>query len=107
MEIIRSLYGLYKGGPASHRFVIPGFDLYSLCLFRAICVFFLAYSLLTFSKFTQLILGTAVQGLESEIFPSIGEALWWTTITITTVGYGDLYPETIPGKYKARVARSL
>ena len=29
---------------------------------------------------------------------SIGDALWYSIVTISTVGYGDLYPVTWPGK---------
>jgi voltage-gated potassium channel len=29
------------------------------------------------------------------------QALWWAVCTITTVGYGDLYPETIEGRLVA------
>lgn len=31
-------------------------------------------------------------------FQSIATAMWWTIVTVTTVGYGDLYPTTIGGK---------
>jgi polar amino acid transport system substrate-binding protein len=36
-------------------------------------------------------------------FPGIFESLWWTVITITTVGYGDYIPETWAGKAAASV----
>lgn len=32
---------------------------------------------------------------------SVGDALWWATTTVTSVGYGDLYPVTAMGRFVA------
>ena len=35
---------------------------------------------------------------QPEAFASVFHALWWATVTFTTVGYGDVYPITVGGR---------
>jgi voltage-gated potassium channel len=34
---------------------------------------------------------------------NLGDAFWWAIVTVTTVGYGDIYPVTIEGKIIASI----
>ena len=40
---------------------------------------------------------------QPEVFTSIFDAMWWSVATLTTVGYGDVYPITSGGKIFASV----
>lgn len=36
-----------------------------------------------------------------DAFGSIARAMWWAVVTLTTVGYGDVYPDTVIGRMAA------
>ena len=44
-----------------------------------------------------------VGGEHQETFASIPRAIWWAVATLTTVGYGDVYPVTPLGKVLAAI----
>ena len=37
--------------------------------------------------------------LDRRDFDSLGQALWWSLQTVTTVGYGDIVPESARGQF--------
>ena len=59
-------------------------------------IFFMATVLLLF------LAGIGIYFFENaaqpEVFSSVFSSLWWAVATLTTVGYGDIYPVTVGGK---------
>lgn len=48
---------------------------------------------------TYVVLLTASGALYSQFeHRSVGDSLWWAVVTASTVGYGDTYPTTVPGR---------
>jgi voltage-gated potassium channel len=45
--------------------------------------------------------------VQPEAFSSIPAAMWWAVSTLTTVGYGDIYPMTGLGKFMASIIAVL
>jgi len=75
------------------------------------------------SRKEELVLSTAIMGLllvvsssllyycenpvQPDAFSSIPATMWWSVTTLTTVGYGDMYPVTLLGKFCASVVAIL
>lgn len=65
------------------------------------------YFTLFLSLLTILFSASAIYFLEHEAqpekFSSITESIWWASISLATVGYGDVYPITAGGKIFAAI----
>jgi voltage-gated potassium channel len=61
-------------------------------------------SITLFAGFIVLIIASTLMYLvehkaQPDTFHSIPDAMWWGVVTLTTVGYGDVYPKTVLGKF--------
>ena len=57
-----------------------------------LCV--ICFCVLTFSSAIYY----AEHGSKESMFTSIPDTFWYTLVTMTTVGYGEVVPRTLPGK---------
>ncbi|HZI72103.1 MAG TPA: ion transporter [Nitrososphaeraceae archaeon] len=85
-------------------------------LFRLVHLFFRGLRVFEKSKFLYLLVFSAMVvsfGAIGEYvaessnagakITNLGDAFWWAIVTVTTVGYGDLYPVTVGGKIIASI----
>lgn len=65
---------------------------------------FITFLLLLFASTMMYYIETDIQ---PELFPDILSSFWWAIATLTTVGYGDIYPITSMGKFIAGIIALL
>lgn len=61
----------------------------------------------TFAIGYILVAALVIFNVEPESFSTFFDAIYWATISLTTVGYGDIYPVTIAGRIVTMVSSAL
>ena len=64
-----------------------------LIMSLALCAFVMLFS--------AIVMYTVEKPVQPEQFPNVVSSLWWAICTLTTVGYGDVYPVTGVGRFFA------
>jgi voltage-gated potassium channel len=78
-------------------------------IFRQVAPALTRFSMIVF--ITILLSATGIYYAEHDaqpkVFSSVSSCLWWSVVTLTTVGYGDAYPITATGKVFASIVMLL
>lgn len=81
---------------------VPAFSIVGAAVRRAGAPLFAALCVAAAQVYVAALLLYFIEGEEKpEAFGSITRALWWAIVTLTTVGYGDVYPESVLGRVAA------
>lgn len=81
---------------------VPAFSIVGNAFKRAGAPLFAALCVAAAQVYVAALLLYFIEGeAKPQAFGSITRALWWAIVTLTTVGYGDVYPETVLGRVAA------
>ena len=82
----------------------PSLKLFSQALIASKLQLYACFAITLLILFASSIFIYLLEGnIQPEAFGSIPRSMWWAITTLTTVGYGDVYPITILGKVFAGI----
>jgi len=71
------------------------------CLMIKNAIYYQRHALISayaFAVFYMLVSALLVFNVEPQTFDTFGDALYWAAVSLTTVGYGDIYPVSATGR---------
>ncbi|KAJ8265581.1 hypothetical protein COCON_G00146800 [Conger conger] len=101
LRVLRALRILYVMRLARHSLGLQTLGLTARRCTRefGLLLLFLCVAIALYSPLLYLIESEAAGG--SRDFSSVPSTYWWAVITMTTVGYGDMVPRSVPGQVVA------
>ncbi|MCP4443126.1 MAG: ion transporter [Aureispira sp.] len=103
---ITRLFRLFKLGKLTRSIILIG-DVFGEKRLELGITMFVTFILLLVSASLMYFVEGGPNGAQPEAFPNIIASFWWAVATLTTVGYGDVFPITPIGKILSGVIAIL